>query len=159
MEITQESILFLQKLSSNIIVTHDSLPEDIKVTYTSDCDGGRTPSEKGTCNDVSIGKMVQPFHAALLCNCLLNSFLMLKRYAVYEIDVAYVFKYILQQSVGLSKELFHTKALIWQYPVLNKLHPKNVSNYIHYCIRVVSPLLIIVMTYPLKSWLNEHYLL
>ncbi|KAM9487418.1 integrin beta-2 [Clarias gariepinus] len=46
------------KLSSNIIVTHDALPEDISVTYTSNCEGGGKSSEKGTCNNVGIGKEV-----------------------------------------------------------------------------------------------------
>ncbi|XP_060786249.1 integrin beta-2 [Neoarius graeffei] len=46
------------KLSSNIIVTHDELPEDISVLFTSNCDGGGRPSEKGTCNNVGIGQEV-----------------------------------------------------------------------------------------------------
>ncbi|XP_036425194.1 integrin beta-2 [Colossoma macropomum] len=45
------------KLSSNIIVTHDNLPNDITVTYT-DCEGKKEHSDKGTCNNVNIGKEV-----------------------------------------------------------------------------------------------------
>ncbi|XP_062861979.1 integrin beta-2 isoform X2 [Trichomycterus rosablanca] len=46
------------KLSSNIIVNHDVLPEDISVTFTSNCVGGDKPSDKGTCNNVNIGQEV-----------------------------------------------------------------------------------------------------
>ncbi|MCJ8732784.1 hypothetical protein PDJAM_G00215060 [Pangasius djambal] len=46
------------KLSSNIIVTHDGLPKDISVTFTSNCEGGEKPSDKGTCNNVGIGREV-----------------------------------------------------------------------------------------------------
>ncbi|KAI4878702.1 hypothetical protein NFI96_013478 [Prochilodus magdalenae] len=46
------------KLSSNIIMSHDSLPEDVTVTYTSNCAGGNVPSEKGICNNVNIGEEV-----------------------------------------------------------------------------------------------------
>lgn len=46
------------KLSSNIIVTHDGLPEDISVTFTSNCPGGEKPSDRGTCNNVAIGQVV-----------------------------------------------------------------------------------------------------
>uniref|UniRef100_A0AAR2L253 Integrin beta n=1 Tax=Pygocentrus nattereri TaxID=42514 RepID=A0AAR2L253_PYGNA len=47
----------VSKLSSNIIVTHDNLPEDIAVTYK-DCGGQKEHSDKGTCNNVNIGKEV-----------------------------------------------------------------------------------------------------
>ncbi|KAF4087153.1 hypothetical protein AMELA_G00092400 [Ameiurus melas] len=46
------------KLSSNIIVTHDGLQEDISVTFTSNCVGGERPSDRGTCNNVAIGQEV-----------------------------------------------------------------------------------------------------
>ncbi|MCI4378656.1 hypothetical protein PGIGA_G00218320 [Pangasianodon gigas] len=46
------------RLSSNIIVTHDGLPKDISVTFTSNCEGGDRPSDKGTCNNVAIGQEV-----------------------------------------------------------------------------------------------------
>ncbi|KAI5107344.1 integrin beta-2 [Silurus meridionalis] len=46
------------KLSSNIIVTHDGLPEGISVTFTSKCKGGERPSDKGICNNVNIGQEV-----------------------------------------------------------------------------------------------------
>ncbi|KPP59396.1 integrin beta-2-like [Scleropages formosus] len=46
------------KLSSNVILSHDELPEGITVHYTSDCDGGHTPSPRGICNNVGIGKEV-----------------------------------------------------------------------------------------------------
>lgn len=51
-------LLFLQKLSSNIIVTHEGLPKGISVTFTSNCEGGEKPSYKGICNNVAIGNEV-----------------------------------------------------------------------------------------------------
>ncbi|GAA6102303.1 integrin beta-2 [Tachysurus ichikawai] len=46
------------KLSSNIIVTHEGLPKGISVTFTSNCEGGEKPSYKGICNNVAIGNEV-----------------------------------------------------------------------------------------------------
>uniref|UniRef100_A0A8C9T726 Integrin beta n=1 Tax=Scleropages formosus TaxID=113540 RepID=A0A8C9T726_SCLFO len=53
------SILRPQSLSSNVIVTHENLPEDIKVTYTSNCENGGVPGPRGVCNNVGIGKEVE----------------------------------------------------------------------------------------------------
>ncbi|XP_076858565.1 integrin beta-2 [Brachyhypopomus gauderio] len=47
------------KLSSNVIVTHDALPEELTIKYKSSCSGGDKVSEKeGTCNNVAIGDEV-----------------------------------------------------------------------------------------------------
>ncbi|KAL4635627.1 integrin beta-2 isoform X2 [Arapaima gigas] len=46
-------------LSSNVIVTHENLPDDITVTYTSDCNKGNNPGPRGVCNNVGIGKEVR----------------------------------------------------------------------------------------------------
>lgn len=46
------------KLSSNIIVTHDGLPKGISVTFTSSCEGGKKDSDQGICDNVSIGQQV-----------------------------------------------------------------------------------------------------
>uniref|UniRef100_A0A8B9JUN3 Integrin beta n=1 Tax=Astyanax mexicanus TaxID=7994 RepID=A0A8B9JUN3_ASTMX len=45
------------KLSSNIIVTHDTLPEHVSVTYTT-CQG-QSSSDRGICNNVNIGQEVK----------------------------------------------------------------------------------------------------
>lgn len=47
-----------KKLSSNIIVSHTGLPEDISVTYASNCPGWEKASDKGTCNNVAIEEEV-----------------------------------------------------------------------------------------------------
>ncbi|KAL2081534.1 hypothetical protein ACEWY4_023387 [Coilia grayii] len=46
------------KLSSNIIVTHDTLPDDVTVKYTSNCAGGSTPGDQGVCPNVPLGQEV-----------------------------------------------------------------------------------------------------
>ncbi|XP_048874738.1 integrin beta-2-like [Brienomyrus brachyistius] len=48
-----------QNLSSNVIVTHDDLPDHVTVTYTSNCPNGEVPSIRGTCDNVGIGKEVE----------------------------------------------------------------------------------------------------
>ncbi|KAL4660205.1 integrin beta-2-like isoform X1 [Arapaima gigas] len=46
------------KLSSNVILSHDELPDGVTVTYTSNCVGGEKPSIQGICNNVSIDQEV-----------------------------------------------------------------------------------------------------
>lgn len=47
-----------QNLSSNVIVTHDDLPDHVTVMYTSNCPNGNVPSIRGTCDNVAIGQEV-----------------------------------------------------------------------------------------------------
>uniref|UniRef100_A0A9J7ZY15 Integrin beta n=1 Tax=Cyprinus carpio carpio TaxID=630221 RepID=A0A9J7ZY15_CYPCA len=45
-------------LTSEVILAHEALPDFISVKYTSDCKGGESPSERGKCDNVNIGKEV-----------------------------------------------------------------------------------------------------
>ncbi|KAJ8349659.1 hypothetical protein SKAU_G00247890 [Synaphobranchus kaupii] len=47
-----------KSLSSNVIVNHFELPDHIKVTYTSNCQGGQSPNTRGICDNVGIGQEV-----------------------------------------------------------------------------------------------------
>ncbi|KAG9349155.1 hypothetical protein JZ751_029478 [Albula glossodonta] len=46
-------------LSSKVIVTHEELPQHVKVTYTSDCTNGGQPSSTGVCDKVKINQEVK----------------------------------------------------------------------------------------------------
>ncbi|KAG9349430.1 hypothetical protein JZ751_027873 [Albula glossodonta] len=47
-----------KSLSSNVIVSHDELPEHVKVTYSSNCPGGEKSGITAICDNVGIGKEV-----------------------------------------------------------------------------------------------------
>ncbi|XP_061082478.1 integrin beta-2 [Conger conger] len=47
-----------KSLSSNVIVNHFQLPDDVRVTYTSNCPSGRRPDTRGLCDNVGIGQEV-----------------------------------------------------------------------------------------------------
>uniref|UniRef100_A0A6Q2XGX7 Integrin beta n=1 Tax=Esox lucius TaxID=8010 RepID=A0A6Q2XGX7_ESOLU len=47
------------RLSSKVTVTHDSLPDNVKVTYTPKCpNGGGSGGDTGVCDNVGVGMMV-----------------------------------------------------------------------------------------------------
>ncbi|KAI1884889.1 hypothetical protein AGOR_G00214520 [Albula goreensis] len=48
-----------KSLSSKVIVTHEELPQHVKVTYTSDCTNGDQPSSRGVCDKVRINQKVK----------------------------------------------------------------------------------------------------
>ncbi|XP_036400959.1 integrin beta-2-like isoform X1 [Megalops cyprinoides] len=48
-----------KSLSSNVIVTHEALPQHVTVTYTSNCANGHQPSPQGTCDNVGLDKEVE----------------------------------------------------------------------------------------------------
>ena len=54
-----------QRLSSKVIVTHDTLPDNVNVQYTSDCEGGDQPGDEGVCDKVTLGKEVSSVHKSL----------------------------------------------------------------------------------------------
>ncbi|XP_056321847.1 integrin beta-2 [Danio aesculapii] len=45
-------------LTSEVIMAHDALPNFISVKYASQCTGGKTPSDDGKCDNVTIGQEV-----------------------------------------------------------------------------------------------------
>ncbi|XP_036814835.1 integrin beta-2 isoform X1 [Oncorhynchus mykiss] len=46
------------RLSSKVTVTHDALPDNVRVTYTPLCPEGGPSGDKGVCNNVGVGQMV-----------------------------------------------------------------------------------------------------
>ncbi|KAK6310194.1 hypothetical protein J4Q44_G00200750 [Coregonus suidteri] len=46
------------RLSSKVTVTHDALPDNVRVTYTPLCPGGGPAGDKGVCDNVKVGQMV-----------------------------------------------------------------------------------------------------
>uniref|UniRef100_A0A3B3SYU2 Integrin beta n=1 Tax=Paramormyrops kingsleyae TaxID=1676925 RepID=A0A3B3SYU2_9TELE len=60
-----------RNLSSNVIVTHDDLPDHVTVMYTSNCPNGDLPSIRGTCDNVGIGKEVE-FNVTVTAHKCLN---------------------------------------------------------------------------------------
>ncbi|CAB1328379.1 unnamed protein product [Coregonus sp. 'balchen'] len=47
-----------RRLSSKVTVTHDALPDNVRVTYTPLCPGGGPAGDKGVCDNVKVGQMV-----------------------------------------------------------------------------------------------------
>ncbi|XP_045065880.1 integrin beta-2-like isoform X5 [Coregonus clupeaformis] len=46
------------RLSSKVTVTHDALPDNVRVTYTPLCPEGGPTRDKGVCDNVGVGQMV-----------------------------------------------------------------------------------------------------
>ncbi|KAJ8416683.1 hypothetical protein AAFF_G00325610 [Aldrovandia affinis] len=59
-----------KNLSSNVIVTHDELPEHITVTYTSNCMDGGQPGTKATCDNVGINQEVEFNVTVMAAECM-----------------------------------------------------------------------------------------
>lgn len=52
----------LQRLSSKVTLTHDNLPDTVKVVYTPKCDHGGPPGDReGVCDNVRAGQKVSSF--------------------------------------------------------------------------------------------------
>uniref|UniRef100_A0A4W5P9V8 Integrin beta n=1 Tax=Hucho hucho TaxID=62062 RepID=A0A4W5P9V8_9TELE len=47
-----------RRLSSKVTMTHDALPDNVRVTYTPLCPEGGPSRDKGVCNNVGVGQMV-----------------------------------------------------------------------------------------------------
>lgn len=56
---------YKQNLTSEVIMAHDALPDFVSVKYTSNCEGGQKPSDRGKCDNVNIGKEVSKIE----CRC------------------------------------------------------------------------------------------
>lgn len=51
-----------QRLSSKVTLTHDHLPDNVRVVYSPICDNPeQTGSSEGVCNNVPVGKQVSVF--------------------------------------------------------------------------------------------------